>query len=71
MSEKKGVTVRDLASHLLLLIKNGEGDKIIKVSVTYDDCEHVQNLKRMGNHKENDFITLRGGIYDDRIKLVK
>lgn len=71
MSEKKGVTINDLASHLLLLIKNGEGDKIIKVSVTYDDCEHVQNLTRMGNYKENDFITLRGGIYDDRIKLVK
>ena len=37
MSEKKGITVRDLASHLMHLIENGDGEKIIKVSVTYDD----------------------------------
>lgn len=61
MSEKNGVTIKDLASHLLLLIKNGEGDKIIKVSVTYDDCEHLQHLMRIGNYKEIDSITLRGG----------
>ena len=61
MSEKKGITVRDLASHLMHLIENGDGEKIIKVSVTYDDCEHVQHLTRIGNYKEVDFITLRGG----------
>ena len=33
MSEKKGITVRDLASHLLYLVENGDGEKIIKVSV--------------------------------------
>lgn len=60
MNEKKGITVRNLASHLLHLIENGDGGKIIKVSVTYDDCEHVQNLKKIGNYKESDFITLRG-----------
>ena len=53
MNEKKGITVRNLASHLLHLIENGDG-------VTYDDCEHVQNLKKIGNYKESDFITLRG-----------
>ena len=61
MSEKKGITVRDLASHLLYLVENGDGEKIIKVSVNYDDCEHIQDLKRIGNYKEIDFITLRGG----------
>ena len=55
------ITVRDLTSLLLHLIENGEGEKIVKVSVTYDDCEHLQHLKRIGNYKENDFITLRGG----------
>ena len=61
MNEKMGVTVRDLASHLLHLIENGDGEKIVKVSVTYDDCEHLQHLKRIGNYNEIDFITLRGG----------
>ena len=61
MNEKMGVTVRDLASHLLHLVENGEGEKIVKVSVNYDDCEHIQNLTRIGSYKEIDFITLRGG----------
>ena len=61
MSEKKGITVRDLAGYLLHLIENGDGENIVKVSVTYDDCEHVQDLKGIGNYKEIDFITLRGG----------
>lgn len=60
------ITVRDLASLLLHLIENGEGEKIIKVSVTYDDCEHLQHLKRIGNYKEIDFITLRGGNLNDK-----
>ena len=66
MSEKKGITVRDLASHLLHLIEKGDGEKIIKVSVNYDDCEHIQNLTRIGNYKEIDFITLRGGNLNDK-----
>lgn len=61
MSEKKGITVRDLAGHLLHLIEKGDGEKLIKVSVNYDDCEHFQHLRRIGNYKEIDFITLRGG----------
>lgn len=61
MSEKKRITVRDLASHLLHLIENGDGEKIVKVSVTYDDCEHLQPLMGIDNYKEIDFITLRGG----------
>ena len=45
MTEKTEITVRDLASHLLHLIETGKGDKKVRVSVTYDNFEHIQDLK--------------------------
>ena len=56
------ITVRDLASHLLHLIEIGNGDKKVCVSVMYDNCEHIQDLKTIRCFREIDWITLRGGL---------
>lgn len=40
------ITVRDLVSYLMELIETGSSDKKVRVSVTYDNCEHIQDLKR-------------------------
>lgn len=54
------ITVRDLTSHLLHLIETGKGDKKVCVSVTYDNCEHIQDLKSMHDFDELDWIILGG-----------
>ena len=59
------ITVRDLASHLLDLIETGNGDKKVRVSVTYDNCEHIQDLKDVYCFDEINWITLRGGTKND------
>ena len=58
---KKRYTVRDLASSLLHQIEEGGGDKIVKVGVVYDDCEHVQYLKHAYNFDGLNWIILSGG----------
>lgn len=60
MTEKR-YTVRDLASHLLYLIENGNGEKLVRVSVVYDDCEHIQYLNNVHNFDGLDWITITGG----------
>lgn len=60
MTEKR-YTVRDLASHLLHLIENGNGEKLVRVSVVYDDCEHIQYLNNVHNFDGLDWITITGG----------
>ena len=45
MSEKYKVTVSDLYHELGTLKDNGDGDKPVKLSVTWDDCDHLQNLR--------------------------
>ena len=57
---KKGMTVRELASYLLGLIKNGDGDKTVTLSVNYNNCDHLQNLKRIHNYDGINWITLDG-----------
>ena len=63
MNEKR-VTVRELAAHLLYLIENGDGDKVVKVSVLYDNCEHIQYMNNVHNFDGIDWITIAGGEHD-------
>ena len=58
------ITVRDLASLLLLLVETGKEDKKVRVSVFYDNCEHIQDLKRIHCFDEIDWITLAGDLND-------
>ena len=53
-------TVRELASYLLGLIENGHGDKTVKLSVNYDHCDHIQDLKSIHYFDSIDWITLDG-----------
>ena len=39
------VTVNDLYFELKKLVENGDGDKPVKLSVNWDNCEHLQNLR--------------------------
>ena len=39
------VTVNDLYIELKKMIENGEGDKPVKLSVTWDNCDHLQDLR--------------------------
>lgn len=60
MSEIR-ITVRELESYLQHLIENGHGDKIVRVSVVYGNCEHIQDLKNVYPFEGIDWITLTGG----------
>lgn len=39
------VTVTDLYIELKKLVENGDGDKPVKLSVTWDNCDHLQDLR--------------------------
>lgn len=58
------ITVRDLASHLLHLIETGNGDKKVRVGVSYDDCEHIQDLQNVHCFDGINWITLTGSDYE-------
>lgn len=45
MTEKYKVTVEDLYIELKKLVENGDGDKPVKLSVNWDNCEHLKNLR--------------------------
>ena len=53
------VTVNDLYFELEKLIENGEGDKPIKLSVTWDNCDHLQNLRAYSTDFKN-YLLLMG-----------
>ena len=53
-------TVRELASYLLRLIENGDGNKKVRLSVNYDHCDHIQKLRSIHNFESIDWITLDG-----------
>ena len=59
MSSK--VTVNGLYDQLSDLIADGYGDKIVKLSINYDHCDHIQNLKEVYSFKELNWVTLLGG----------
>lgn len=59
MTEKYKVTVNDLHHELQKLIKNGDGDKPIKLSVRWADCDHLQDLRAYSNDCES-WILLMG-----------
>lgn len=39
------VTINDLYVELKKMIENGEGDKPIKLSVNWDNCDYMRNLR--------------------------
>ena len=49
MTEKYKVTVNDLYFELKKIVENGEGDKPVKLSVTFNDCDHLQNLRAISD----------------------
>ena len=61
MSETNEFTVRELCSYLLGFIENGDGDKIVQLSINYDHCDHIQRLRKIYNIDGLDWITLSGG----------
>ena len=44
MTEKYKVTVNDLYFELKKLVENGDGDKPVKLSVAWDNCDHLQSF---------------------------
>ena len=46
---KKGMTVKELCKALTILIKQGDGDKTVTLSVTYDECDHHQDLRAISD----------------------
>ena len=60
MTEKR-FTVKELCSYLLDLIEEGHGGKTVRLSVNYDHCDHVQNLRDIHCFDTLDWITLTGG----------
>lgn len=58
------ITVRDLTSFLLDLVEAGKGDKKVRVSVMYDNCDHIQDLKRIHCFDEGEWVTLAGDLND-------
>ena len=54
------MTVRELASYLLDLIDGGCGDKTVKLSVNYSNCDHLQDLQSIHNYDGINWITLDG-----------
>ena len=53
------VTVDDLYFELKKLVEKGDGDKPIKLSVNWDNCDHLQNLRAFSGDCEN-WILLMG-----------
>jgi len=49
--EKKNykVTVNDLYIELKKLVENGDGDKPVKLSVNWDNCDHLQDLRAISD----------------------
>lgn len=60
MTEKYKVTVNDLYFELKKLVENGDGDKQIKLSVNFDDCDHLQDLQAFSDDCCEDWILLMG-----------
>lgn len=57
---KKRMTVKELCKALTILIKQGDGDKTVTLSVTYDECDHLQDLQSVHNYEGIDWIVLEG-----------
>ena len=53
------VTVNDLYFELKKLVEKGDGDKPIKLSVNWDNCEHMKNLRAFSENYGN-WILLMG-----------
>lgn len=49
---------------LIQILKGLPKDKIVEVSVTYDNCEHIQTLGEVTHTECVNWITLRGKKYE-------
>lgn len=58
----KCITVRELCSTCLDLIEDGHGDKLVNLSVNYDNCHHIQPLADVycSDSELINWIVLRG-----------
>ena len=61
--ENDKFTVVELTEVLLRLVQKGFGDKYVRVSVTYDDVEHIQDFEKIDVYDCFDWVQLRGGKY--------
>ena len=61
MSEK-GMTVKELYKSLSVIIGEGDGDKIVTLSVNYSECDHLQDLQSVHNYDGIDWILLNGKV---------
>lgn len=55
------MTVKEVYKALATLIHQGDGDKTVTLSVNYDHCDHLQDLKSIHNYDGIDWILLDGG----------
>ena len=52
----EGITIEELIKEL----EKHPKDKTVEISVTYDNCEHVQPLKKVSATEGIEWIVLRG-----------
>lgn len=45
MTKKYKVTVEDLYIELKKMVDNGDGDKPVILSIKWDDCHHIKDLR--------------------------
>jgi len=64
MTKKYKVTVNDLYIELKKLVENDDGDKPVKLSVSWGGCDHIQDLRGFSTDF-NSWILLMGYSYDD------
>lgn len=56
------MTVKEVYKALATLIHQGDGDKTVTLSVNYDHCDHLQDLKCIHNYDGIDWILLGGDV---------
>lgn len=59
MTKKYKPTVEDLYIELKKLVENGNGNKPVKLSVRWDKCDHLQDLRAFSTDFD-DWILLMG-----------
>lgn len=61
MIRKEGMMTKITVGELIKELMKLPVDKTVKLSVTYDNCDHVQTLKRAYYDKSISWIVLQGG----------
>ncbi len=60
-------TVDELCLYLWHLAEDGYGDFKVRVSVSYDNCEHIQDLQQIhcfDDENRGVYSIIRGGLND-------